>query len=476
MADGDTLQVQNSLTLQNVKLDMDGAALQYIRAANGEKTITFAATASGSIGDIEDISQSRWLDIVFLSDSVTFDKVTGTTSTIGTQLTDLILTGFGSKDAPIDLTGKVENLAALELNASWVKVEGDATSLGTIRTDYSDTDDETRTGGLVLTGDATVSKVSVTTNDAFEVWIPSDATLTVLERYSHSKQQVPVYADGPLTDGHALIKAPSNSNRNMTDYLLANAPEGVDLYWDANAKTYQVNCPPVVAMSDDAVQYGDAYTKVLFTLSDAQGVASVAVNGTPDAAYAAGTALYAPDTRLLKEDDNTVTVTDTTGKSTAFAFRYDAPADYSKVEQALAQVPADLSGYTAESVQALQQAVDGVEYGYGRTGQAQVDAMAQAILDAVAALKPAETGMPDTKPNQPQQPADEHPEIADAIANGTWGQPKPTPAPTAAAGQQAAAAVPQTADAAAPVLWMVLAVLSLGGAGALLVLRRRRDR
>lgn len=476
MADGDTLQVQNSLTLQNVKLDMDGAALQYIRAANGEKTITFAATASGSIGDIEDISQSRWLDIVFLSDSVTFDKVTGTTSTIGTQLTDLILTGFGSKDAPIDLTGKVENLAALELNASWVKVEGDATSLGTIRTDYSDTDDETRTGGLVLTGDATVSKVSVTTNDAFEVWIPSDATLTVLERYSHSKQQVPVYADGPLTDGHALIKAPSNSNRNMTDYLLANAPEGVDLYWDANAKTYQVNCPPVVAMSDDAVQYGDAYTKVLFTLSDAQGVASVAVNGTPDAAYAAGTALYAPDTSLLIQGSNTVTVTDATGKSTAFAFQYDAPADYSKVEQALAQVPADLSGYTAESVQALQQAVDGVEYGYGRTGQAQVDAMAQAILDAVAALKPAETGMPDTKPNQPQQPADEHPEIADAIANGTWGQPKPTPAPTAAAGQQAAAAVPQTADAAAPVLWMVLAVLSLGGAGALLVLRRRRDR
>lgn len=476
MADGDTLQVQNSLTLQNVKLDMDGAALQYIRAANGEKTITFAATASGSIGNIEDISQSRWLDIVFLGDSVTFDKVTGTTSTIGTQLTDLILTGFGSKDAPIDLTGKVENIAALELNGSWVKVEGDASCLGTIRTDYSKTDDESRTGGLVLTGDATVSKVSVTTNDAFEVWIPSDATLTVLERYSYSKQQVPVYADGPLTDGHALIKAPSNSNRNMTDYLLANAPEEIDLYWDANAKTYQVNCPPVVAMSDDAVQYGDAYTKVLFTLSDAQGVASVAVNGAPDAAYAAGTALYAPDTSLLKEDDNTVTVTDTTGKSATFAFRYETPADYSKVEQALAQVPADLSGYTAESVQALQQAVDGVEYGYGRTGQAQVDAMAQAILDAVAALKPAETGMPDTKPNQPQQPADEHPEIADAIANGTWGQPKPTPAPTAAASQQAAAAVPQTADAAAPVLWMVLAVLSLGGAGALLVLRRRRDR
>lgn len=476
MADGDTLQVQNSLTLQNVTLDMDGAALQYIRAANGEKTITFAATASGSIGHIADVSRSRWLDIVFLSDNVTFDKVTGTTSTIGTQLTDLILTGFGNREAPVDLTGRVENLAALELNASWVKVKGDATSLGTIRTDYSDTDDETRTGGLVLTGDATVSKVSVTTNDAFEVWIPSDATLTVLERYSHSKQQVPVYADGPLTDGHALIKAPSNSNRNMTDYLLANAPEGVDLYWDANAKTYQVNCPPVVAMSDDAVQYGDAYTKVLFTLSDAQGVASVAVNGTPDAAYAAGTALYAPDTRLLIQGSNTVTVTDATGKSTAFGFRYDAPADYSKVEQALAQVPADLSGYTAESVQALQQAVDGVEYGYGRTGQAQVDAMAQAILDAVAALKPAETGMPDTKPNQPQQPADEHPEIADAIANGTWGQPKPTPAPTAAAGQQAAAAVPQTADAAAPVLWMVLAVLSLGGAGALLVLRRRRDR
>lgn len=484
LAEGDTLSVRNSLTLQNVALDMGGATLKYIRSGSGEKAITFAETASGSVGSIADVSGSRWLDIVFMSDGVSFGKVTGTTSSIGTRLTDLILTGFGSREEPVDLAGKVENIAGLELNGSWVAASGDATYLGTIRTDSD------RTGGLVLTGDATVSRLSVTTNDAFEVWVPADATLTVEERYSHSNQQVPVYADGQLTDGHALVAAPRNSNRNMTDYLLVNAPEGVELYWDADTLTYRVNCPPMVAMSADAEQYGDAYTKVLLDLSDAQGIASVTVNGRQDAAWQPGetAGVYAPDVSLLVQGDNAVTVTDAAGKSTTFAFRYDAPADYSKVEEALARVPADLTGYTPESVRALQQAVDAVQYGFGRSGQEKVDAMAQAILDAIAALEPVEPG---TDPNQPtdpdqpgggseqtQQPAatpgSEHPEIAEAIANGTWGQPQSTPAPTAAPGTQAVTpAVPQTADAADLALWAVLAALSLGGLAGLVLLRRR---
>src|SRR5699024_1598999 len=197
LADGHTLKVQNSLTLQDVKLNMGGAAIQYTRSGNGQKTIIFAETASGIVGTIEDVSTSRWLDIVFMSNTVSFGKVKGTTSTIGTQLTDLILTGFGSKEEPINLAGKVENLAALELNGSWVQVEGDVTALGTIRTDYSKSDNDL-TGGLVLTGDATVSKLSVTTNDAFEVWVPSTATLTVEEQYSMWKQQVPIFVDGEL--------------------------------------------------------------------------------------------------------------------------------------------------------------------------------------------------------------------------------------------------------------------------------------
>ena len=63
------------------------------------------------------------------------------------------------------------------------------------------------------------------------------------------------------------------------------------------------------------------------------------------------------------------------------------PADYSAVETAMEAVPTDLTVYTDESVAALNTAVDGVVKGKAFVSQANVDAMAQAIEDAIAALQ-----------------------------------------------------------------------------------------
>ena len=63
------------------------------------------------------------------------------------------------------------------------------------------------------------------------------------------------------------------------------------------------------------------------------------------------------------------------------------PADYSAVETAMAAIPTDLTVYTDESVAALNTAVDGVVKGKSFVSQANVDAMAQAIEDAIAALQ-----------------------------------------------------------------------------------------
>ena len=63
------------------------------------------------------------------------------------------------------------------------------------------------------------------------------------------------------------------------------------------------------------------------------------------------------------------------------------PADYSAVEAAMAAIPTDLTVYTDESVAALNTAVDGVVKGKAFVSQANVDAMAQAIEDAIAALQ-----------------------------------------------------------------------------------------
>lgn len=63
------------------------------------------------------------------------------------------------------------------------------------------------------------------------------------------------------------------------------------------------------------------------------------------------------------------------------------PADYSAVEAAMAAIPTDLNVYTDESVAALNTAVDGVVRGKALASQANVNAMAQAIENAIVALK-----------------------------------------------------------------------------------------
>ena len=68
------------------------------------------------------------------------------------------------------------------------------------------------------------------------------------------------------------------------------------------------------------------------------------------------------------------------------------PADYAAVEAALGKIPADLTAYTDESVEALRAAAAAVIRGKAIAKQAEVDAMAEAIERAISGLvlKPAD--------------------------------------------------------------------------------------
>ena len=68
------------------------------------------------------------------------------------------------------------------------------------------------------------------------------------------------------------------------------------------------------------------------------------------------------------------------------------PADYSKVEEAIASAPKDLTKYTEETVTALNKALEAVEQNLDITHQEEVNAMAEAIETAVKNLtyKPAD--------------------------------------------------------------------------------------
>jgi putative cell wall-binding protein/predicted lipid carrier protein YhbT len=63
-------------------------------------------------------------------------------------------------------------------------------------------------------------------------------------------------------------------------------------------------------------------------------------------------------------------------------------ADYTIVEKAIDGKPLDLSGYTPESVAALKEAIDSVDYSKSADEQDEVDLMAEKIVAAIKALSP----------------------------------------------------------------------------------------
>jgi len=75
-------------------------------------------------------------------------------------------------------------------------------------------------------------------------------------------------------------------------------------------------------------------------------------------------------------------------------------ADYSAVDEALSNVPEDLSIYTEETVQALEEAIAAVERDLPANDQERVDAMAKAIADAIENLELID---PEEKPEDPGQ-------------------------------------------------------------------------
>lgn len=423
------LNIPNDLTIQQAVLALPQVSLYYTPNTNAKRTIELADSVSGQIDRIVDASQSRYLDIKLGSDKVAFNRIIGTTSTIGTRLTDVYLTGFGSAKAPVDLAGKLENLAAVELENSYLSVSGDAGCLGVVRVASAKTP-----GGLVLTDDTTLHSLSVWKNMQFTITLPADKALTLSGQYN-SSTPIPLTVSGTPADGHVLVHTPTFQNKKQALFTLADPNSGAILYWNKPALRYEISLAPAVAAGEQAVQHDGVYTSLPLMFSDAQGLASLQVNGRVIDLKNAASASYAGP---YLEGDNTLVVTDITGQSSTLVFQYETAADYAAVTDALAQVPQDLSGYTPASVQALQNAIESVVYGLPRSRQDEVTAMADAIRQAVSALEKAEAPIV-IAPSENQQP-------------------------------------PKTGDPARPLLFFALALLAGGGAALLAAVRRRSAR
>ena len=145
----------------------------------------------------------------------------------------------------------------------------------------------------------------------------------------------------------------------------------------------------------------------------------------------------------------------------------------------------DLSKYTVESADAIRQAISDAEAAIaGRASAEDLKAALDAVRNAVNTAqtkpaapvqKPADTVKPVQKPADTVK--DEHPDIAEGIANGTRGAAptaKPNDGSAAASGSGATSAIPQTSDNFPYEVLSILACLAVGGFIVALYLKKRR--
>ena len=150
-------------------------------------------------------------------------------------------------------------------------------------------------------------------------------------------------------------------------------------YGFADKATIEQNTLPMSYLDLNMIQYvdGKPVDKKVGTLNW-RGMASYTIN-EPGVYY-----FYASGSYIDEEEEEETPVI---GNICTVTVK-DLPADYSKVDAAIAAVPADLSVYTDESVAALNAALANVDRDLGKQDQAKVDAYADAINAAVAALEP----------------------------------------------------------------------------------------
>ena len=148
-------------------------------------------------------------------------------------------------------------------------------------------------------------------------------------------------------------------------------------YGFADKATIEQNTLPMSCLDLNMIQYvdGKPVDKKVGTLNW-RGMASYTVN-EPGVYY-----FYASGSYIDEEEEEETPVI---GNICTVTVK-DLPADYSKVDAAVAAVPADLSIYTDESVAALNAVLKEVDRDLGRQDQAKVDAYADAVNAAVAAL------------------------------------------------------------------------------------------
>ena len=441
----------NSITLDNGGgIFADGSSDNYNIIGDGKLTINVKWDALYTLNGNISISEGAELDITSAEGCGITSYNKGILSIDGAKVAvSSYYTAASAKELEIKNNSEVVLSASEDqFNAVYM---GDENGAGKIEIINSKVEATSHYPALFTEGNLTVSggEVKCTSTADGAIWTKGDILIKGGAKVT-TYSEYPMGGDGTFTVEEAEIDA-RNTNANNTPAIFdACVPVIADGYHLNYAKAVDSEGTEIDLLSS-GTQYFALYknvhfiTKAVYPVSfvvtpDGLTNVVVKVNGqevTGSVSLEAGTYPVEVTADNCKAYSDNITITSDTATHTQTIAMTYLPADYTKVDEAIAKANAlNKDAYT--NFTAVETAINAVVRDKNITEQDEVDAMAKAIEDAMAALVEKPTEAPTATPTATPTAAPSASPTAAPTATPTV---KPTATPTAA---------PSTSPTAAP--------------------------
>ena len=390
----------NSITLDNGGgIFADGSSDNYNIIGNGKLTINVKADALYTLNGNISISEGAQLDITSAEGCGIISYNKGILSIDGAKVAvSSYYSAANAKELEIKNNSEVVLIASEDrFNAAYM---GDENGAGKIEIINSKVEATSYYPALFTEGNLTVNggEVKCTSTADGAIWTKGNILIKGGAKVT-TDSKFPMGGNGTFTVEEAEIDAKNTNENNIPAIFDESVPVIAAGYHLNYAKAVDSEGTEIDLLSS-GTQYFALYknvhfiTKALYPVSfvvtpDGLTNVVVKVNGqevTGSVSLEAGTDPVEVTADNCKAYTGNITITaDTATHTQTIAMTY-LPADYTKVDEAIAKANA-LKKDNYKDLTAVETAVNAVARGKNITEQGEVDAMAKAIEDAIAALK-----------------------------------------------------------------------------------------
>ena len=390
----------NSITLDNGGgIFADGSSDNYNIIGNGKLTINVKADALYTLNGNISISEGAQLDITSAEGCGIISYNKGILSIDGAKVAvSSYYSAANAKELEIKNNSEVVLIASEDrFNAAYM---GDENGAGKIEIINSKVEATSYYPALFTEGNLTVNggEVKCTSTADGAIWTKGNILIKGGAKVT-TDSKFPMGGNGTFTVEEAEIDAKNTNENNIPAIFDESVPVIADGYHLNYAKAVDSEGTEIDLLSS-GTQYFALYknvhfiTKALYPVSfvvtpDGLTNVVVKVNGqevTGSVSLEAGTYPVEVTADNCKAYTGNITITaDTATHTQTIAMTY-LPADYTKVDEAIAKANA-LKKDNYKDLTAVETAVNAVARGKNITEQGEVDAMAKAIEDAIAALQ-----------------------------------------------------------------------------------------